>query len=140
MTTDTYLVTNPTFKYGLTKNLDIEAAIAPYEVVRTHDEAGDTSTLGGIGDLYLRAKYAAFASADGKFALSLDPYVKAPTARLGIGDGAWEGGSILPISYKLSSAWTLALAPEVGCAQGRQRRWPSPQPHRTDQSRTRLAP
>ena len=35
VTNDTYLVTNPTLKYGLTKTLDIEANIAPYEVVTT---------------------------------------------------------------------------------------------------------
>lgn len=112
VTTDTYLVTNPTLKYGLAKNLDIEVNIVPYEVVRTHEGPADSS-LGGVGDLYLRGKYAAFTSSDGKFAVSLDPYVKAPTARLGIGDGAWEGGSALPISYKLSDALTLALAPEL---------------------------
>lgn len=117
VTTDTYLVTNPTLKYGVTKSLDVEVNIAPYEVVRTHDKFGGGDTLGGVGDLYLRAKYAAFASADGKFAVSLVPYVKAPVARSGIGNGGWEGGSAVAVSYKLSDVWTLALSPELDAYQ-----------------------
>ena len=113
VTTDTYLATNPTLKYGLAKNLDIEANIAPYVRIGTHDKFGNSGTVDGVGDLYLRAKYAAFTSADGKFALSVVPYVKAPTAKIGVGNGEWEGGSAFAMSYKLSDVWTLAISPEV---------------------------
>ncbi len=112
VTTDTYLVTNPTLKYGVTPKLDIEANIAPYVYVRSSSAAGK-STVGGIGDLYLRAKYAAYASADGKLSLTLVPYLKAPTARSVIGNGELEGGGAVAVSYKLSDVWTLALSPEV---------------------------
>ncbi|MBE7218605.1 MAG: transporter [Caulobacteraceae bacterium] len=113
VTTDTYLVTNPTLKYGLSKTVDIEANIAPYEVVRTHDKFGGGDTLGGVGDLYLRLKWNAYTSADGKLSFALLPYIKAPTARLGVGDGAVEGGMILPVNYKLTDKITLTTAPEV---------------------------
>ncbi len=113
VTTDTWLATNPTLKYGLTPTLDVEANIAPYVNIRTHDRSGAASTLDGVGDLYLRAKYAAYTSADGKLAVSLVPYVKAPTAKTGVGNSEWEGGSAFAVSYKLSDVWTLALAPEV---------------------------
>ena len=112
VTTDTYLVTNPTLKYGVTPKLDIEANIAPYVFVRS-SSGGATSTVKGIGDLYLRAKYAAYSSADGKLTATIVPYVKAPTARTGIGNGEVEGGGALAIGYKLSDVWTLALSPEV---------------------------
>ncbi len=110
-TTDIYLVTNPTLKYGLSKTVDVEVNIAPYEVVRSHSDLQD-STLGGIGDLYLRLKYNAFNTKDGKFSLSVLPYIKAPTARLGIGNGAVEGGVIFPISYKLTDKLSITTAPE----------------------------
>ena len=113
VTTDTYLVTNPTLKYGVSDKLDIEANIAPYVVVRTHDKFGNEASTGGVGDLYLRAKYAAYTSKDGKFTFSVVPYVKAPIARAGIGNGEVEGGSAFAIGYKLSDKLTLALAPEV---------------------------
>ncbi len=113
VTTDTYYATNPTLKYGVTDKLDLEVNIAPYEVVRTHDRSGDDSTIGGIGDLYLRAKYAAYATKDGKFTFSIIPYVKAPVAREGIGNGEVEGGSAFAASYKLTDKWTVSIAPEV---------------------------
>ncbi len=117
VTTDTYLATNPTLKYGLFKNVDVEVNIAPYEVVRTHDKFGNESSLGGVGDLYLRAKWAAFSSSDGKFALSVIPYVKLPTARDGIGNGGVEGGSAVALSYKLTDKLTLAASPELDAYQ-----------------------
>ena len=113
VTTDVYLVTDPTLKYGVTSTLDIEATIAPYAFVRTKSGSAPAEVIGGVGDLFLRAKYAAYASADTRFAISISPYVKAPTARLGVGDGGWEGGAILPISYKLSDKLSLALSPEL---------------------------
>jgi len=57
ITTDTYLITNPTLKYGITSDADLEAEIVPYEIVRTHDSKADsTLTAEGVGDLFLRAK------------------------------------------------------------------------------------
>ncbi len=113
VTTDTYYATNPTLKYGLTDKLDLEVNIAPYEIVRTHDKFGDDSTIGGVGDLYLRAKYAAYSTKDGKFTFAVIPYVKAPIARAGIGNGEVEGGSAFAASYKLTDKWTVSISPEV---------------------------
>ena len=88
--TDTYLVTNPTFKYGVGSATDIEANIVPYEQIVTH-VGGQSTSIGGVGDLYLRVKQR-LTDASGKAQLSLIPYVKVPTARSGIGDRQWEGG------------------------------------------------
>lgn len=112
VTTDTWLVTNPTLKYGLIKNLDVEVNIAPYEIVRTR--AGSTDhTDAGLGDLFLRVKYTAYSNADGSVQIGLFPYVKAPTAPLGVGNRAWEGGASLPINLTLSPQWGLTFSPEV---------------------------
>jgi hypothetical protein len=112
VTTDTYLVTNPTLKYGVTKTLDLEVNIAPYEVVHTSG-GGTRVDLGGIGDLYLRAKYNFLSTANGQWTASVIPYVKAPTARLGIGNGAVEGGALMPVSYKITDKLTLTSVPEL---------------------------
>lgn len=113
VTTDVYLSPNPTLKYGVAKNVDIEVNIAPIEVVRTHDKFGNESALGGIGDLYLRLKWNFLNSSDGKLGVTALPYIKAPTARSGIGNGEVEGGMILPISYKLTDKLTFVTVPEV---------------------------
>ncbi|HEY2178415.1 MAG TPA: transporter [Caulobacteraceae bacterium] len=111
VTADTWLILNPTLKYGLTSNLDIEASIAPVDILRTRDAAGVTSTQTGIGDLFLRAKYEFLNKPS--FQAALIPYIKAPTASRGLGNGAVEGGLLLPMNIKLSSSLSLALQPEV---------------------------
>ncbi len=113
VTTDTYLATNPTLKYGVTPNLDLEANLSPLEIVHTSDRSGDDRTLAGVGDLILRLKYAVLSTTGGALQASIIPYVKAPTARRGIGDGVVEEGALLPVNYKLTDAVTLTTAPEV---------------------------
>jgi hypothetical protein len=110
--TDTWLLFNPTLKYGLTPTLDVEANIAADEVVQTQGPSGG-HTESGVGDLYLRLKYAFLDVDKGALTASIIPYLKAPTARVGLGDGAVEEGAIMPVSYKLTSALTLTTAPEV---------------------------
>jgi hypothetical protein len=109
VTTDTYLITNPTLKYGIAENWDVEANLVPYEIVRSHDALG-TRTLDGIGDLFLRAKYDAIPQGDVQ--LGLIPYVKLPTAREGIGNGAVEAGVSAPVNITLSEVWSLGVSPE----------------------------
>jgi hypothetical protein len=109
--TDTILYTNPTLKYGLSNVTDVEVNIAPYETVRTHG-GGENDTLHGVGDLYVRVKQRLTAS-DAKVQIALDPFVKAPTAKLGIGNNRWEGGLDVPVIFSLSSGFTLNLGPEV---------------------------
>ena len=58
VTTDTYLVVNPTLKYGVTSNIDVEANVSPAEIVRTHDKFGEGRTIAGVSDLYLRCRAA----------------------------------------------------------------------------------
>ena len=112
VTTDTYLASNPTLKYGLAKDIDVEAGIVPWSVVRTHDDSGRTTILRGPGDLYLRAKWNWLDALDGKLSTTVLPYVKAPTARHGIGNGAVEGGVLLPTNYQLTDRITLTTVPE----------------------------
>jgi hypothetical protein len=109
VTTDTWLITNPSLKYGVAQNWDIEANLVPYEIVRTHETAG-TQTFSGIGDLYLRMKYAAIPQ--GTVQIGFIPYVKLPTARDGIGNGAVEEGVSIPVNITLSDVWSLGFSPE----------------------------
>lgn len=112
--TDTFLFTNPTLKYGLAPKLDLQLNIAPYVRVHSYDDRGTyDDTVDGIGDLYARLKWNFYSNGDGKLTLAVLPYVKAPTARLGIGNDSWEGGVASAVNYKLTDVWTLTLAPEV---------------------------
>jgi hypothetical protein len=49
----------------------------------------------------------------GSSAAALIPYVKAPSAPLGIGNGAVEGGLLGPVAFSLPDNFTLLLVPEI---------------------------
>ena len=109
--TDTVLHLNPTIKYGLGTRTDIEANLVPYVTVDTTTAAG-TTRLGGVGDLFVRLKQR-LTTDSSKTQVSLVPYVKAPTAKVGIGNGRWEGGIAAPANIPIPAGFTLTLAPEV---------------------------
>ena len=111
--TTTVLYTNPTFKLGLTNTLDAEINIAPWETIRAKDRAtGKTTTASGVGDLFLRLKANLLGDDGGNVAVALEPYVKIPTAPAGVGNGAVEGGLLIPIQIALPANWSLVIDPE----------------------------
>ena len=111
--TDTLLVPNPTFKVGVTNNADLEVNV-PFAGVHTYSTAGGPSaTLWGIGDTYLRSKINLWGNDGGDTAAAIIPYVKAPSAPIGIGNGAVEGGLIGPVGFSLPNSFTLLLVPEI---------------------------
>jgi hypothetical protein len=111
--TDTWLIPNPTVKYGLTAVIDLEANLVPFEIVHTHPAGGRAQTMSGIGDLYLRLKYQFINVGHGDLQVAAIPYIKAPTARLGIGNGAFEGGVIVPVNLKIGDRLILTSVPEL---------------------------
>lgn len=116
VTTDTGNAGSLLAKWGVSERVDIESGMALYQFQRTHDSSG-TMTARGIGDLLLHAKYNPLSGApengSSAFALVLDPFLKLPTAGGGLGNGAVEGGMVLPMSYDLGNNWSLAMTPEV---------------------------
>jgi Putative MetA-pathway of phenol degradation len=88
--------------------------IAPWEQVTTHDATTHMTTVaGGIGDLFLRTKLNLAGDDGGNISFALDPYVKAPTAPKGVGNGAVEAGLIAPLTVNLPQNWQLSFDPEV---------------------------
>ncbi len=111
--TTTLLYTNPTFKLGLTNTIDAELNIAPWETITTKDRAtGKTAHASGVGDLFLRLKANLIGDDGGDVSVALEPYVKVPTAPRGVGDGAVEGGLIVPVQINLPANWSLTIDPE----------------------------
>ena len=116
--TTTWTGPNPTLKAGLTNNIDIEANIAPYVNIATRDSsAGTKSVADGAGDLFVRAKINLWGNDGGKTAAALIPYIKAPTAADGVGNGATEGGVIAALSISLPNDASLTLNSEVDSLQ-----------------------
>jgi Putative MetA-pathway of phenol degradation len=108
---DVILYANPTLKLGLGANTDVQVNWAPYVSVRTRS-GGVVGRTEGVGDVYVRVKQR-LTNADSKLQIGIVPYVKAPTARSGIGNRKWEGGLVVPIQYSLPGGVTLTAAPEI---------------------------
>jgi len=108
VTTDTDNAGSVLAKFGVSERMDVEAGLALYQEQR----ATGTRSQSGIGDLFLHAKINPLTS-DSPFALVLDPFLKLPTATGGLGNGAVEGGLVLPMSYDLGGNWSLAMTPEA---------------------------
>lgn len=109
--TDVTLYSSPMVKYGLTDSTDVEASITPYETITTRDPTGK-SKIGGVGDLYLRVKQRLTPS-DAKAQFAIIPYVKIPTAKLGIGNRKVEGGIVGTGVFTLPDGFSLTVSPEV---------------------------
>lgn len=110
--TETLIVADPTVKWGLTGDSDVEVSFTPYETVRQSRAKGH-SIVSGFGDIYLRYKNVPVQESDGSFAFAIEPYIKLPSASSGLGNGALEGGAVAPVSFALPLGLTLTTDPEV---------------------------
>ncbi|OYW48149.1 MAG: hypothetical protein B7Y36_15210 [Novosphingobium sp. 28-62-57] len=108
--TDAFAYANPTVKYGLGRNSDIQINLAPLVNVRTR-AGGQTLSQTGVGDLTVRFKQR-LSGPDAAAQIAVIPFLKAPTAEAGIGNGQWEGGLIVPVQAPVGKA-TLSLVPQL---------------------------
>jgi hypothetical protein len=110
ITATTWVLLNPTVKYGISENLDVEAAAAlAIESHSTDPHASDWNS--GIGDLYLKLKRRF--TLNERTYLALMPVVKLPTGKRSLSNGAVEWGVLAPIVVSLDADWTLNLSPEI---------------------------
>jgi hypothetical protein len=97
---------------GLTRNLDLQVG-AEFYVSQKFDAAGLTERQSGIGDVYVRAKYRFYESADTYTAVAVMPYVKIPTNSGGVGNDSMEGGVIVPFQTELVGGFNFAAMAEL---------------------------
>jgi hypothetical protein len=97
------LFTNPTLKFGLGHDLDIEASMIPYEV---------SNHKYGPGDLYIRLKYE-FWNDKNFIQAALEPFIKVPMPSQ-LSNGFVEGGLGVPIQVNnLPLGFTINDVPEI---------------------------
>ena len=113
VTVDSGVLLNPALKYGLTASSDIELQWSPLAFQRTHALGGKDVAVAGPSDLTLRFKQNLYGGNDGAVSVAVVPYLKAPTASHLLGNGAWEGGAYLPVTFKVGPVWSLSLTPEL---------------------------
>ena len=104
----------PALKYGLTDRVELQVSLSPYVVVRTRDSvSGLTSEAHGFGDVTLWTKVNMDRSDDAKISWAIQPFLKLPTAADRIGNGAVEGGVVVPVQIQLNDDWSLAFTSEA---------------------------
>jgi Putative MetA-pathway of phenol degradation len=110
-----YLAADPTIKLGLTNSIDFEVELNGYLNSSTHDNlTGSLISNGhGFGDTIFKIKFNVLGNDGGTFALALIPFVKAPSAAPGLGNGVVEGGLIAPLQINLPRDYTLILQTEL---------------------------
>ena len=111
--TNTIMAPNPTFKVGVTNNADVEVNVPVAGIHTFGSSTVPSSTVWGIGDTFVRAKVNLWGNDGGSSAAALIPFVKAPSAPIGIGNGAVEEGLIAPLALSLPNDFTLLLVPEI---------------------------
>ena len=104
-----------TLKYGLTDRSDIEVDVTPWQRV-TSRAAGLRESASGFGDLSILYKQR-LTGDDAPVQVSALPFVKVPTAKHSLGNGKWEGGLLIPVSFAIGkSPFSVGLTPEIDWA------------------------
>jgi hypothetical protein len=115
--TDTILVGDTKLRIGLTDTIEAQIGWTPYGHVRQRDKpSGTVSSEGAAGDVWLGAKINLMNPDGDKVSVALLPYVTVPVGRSPVGAGDWGAGVLLPLSFSLSDAVSLAATPEIDAA------------------------
>ncbi len=100
-------------KAGLSNSVDVQIGIDPYTRERVTDRStGVPMTTDGFGDIVVRVKANVWGNDGGETAFAIMPFVKFPTASDDLGNGALEGGIILPLAVALTEDVGLGLMAE----------------------------
>lgn len=100
-------------KAGLCNRVDLQFVLEPYSKVRTDDRnSPPIIRQHGFGDIQTRLKVNLWGNDGGRTAAAVMPFIKYPTASEGLGNGAYEGGVIVPLSLDLGRGWGLGLMTE----------------------------
>ncbi len=110
--TRTFQALDPVLKLGVTNWADVELQFNGLQSVAIGDGVSPTTRARGFGDILLRTKINVVGNDSGDLAVAAIPYIKLPSQRAVISNGAVEGGLIIPIQYKLPSDFVLLLGPE----------------------------
>jgi hypothetical protein len=102
------------WKVGVLNNVDLQFVAETYNIEKTKDRGtGRTMRAEGFGDVALRAKINLWGNDGGPTAFAIMPVVKVPTAADDLGNGAVEGGVIMPLLFRLPADCELATELEI---------------------------
>ncbi|WP_133254924.1 transporter [Phenylobacterium hankyongense] len=109
---DAYTLGQFELRTGISRRTEVEIGWTPWSIQRT-ETAGVRSRQAGVGDLSLGFRTALTDPDKDGLAVSLEPFVTAPTGTHGQGAGGWQGGLLLPMSGPLIKDVSFGFTPEV---------------------------
>jgi hypothetical protein len=109
---DVYALGGFELRTGVTRTSEIELAWTPWSIERQSD-AGGHSRASGVGDLQLGFRQALTDPDSSGLAVSVEPFVTAPTATRHQGAGGWEGGVLAPVAGQVTDTVAFGLTPEL---------------------------
>jgi hypothetical protein len=112
-TADSWNIAPFNFKMGLLNNVDLQLVYDNYIHIHARDH-GFAASQSGFGDFTTRLKINLWGNDGGETAFALLPFVKFPTSTGHIGNGAVEGGIILPLSIELPAGFELGTEAAAG--------------------------
>jgi hypothetical protein len=111
---DEWNFANTNFKVGLFNNTDLQIIVPAYNRGRTTDRTSGTVTRDrGIGDLTFRLKMNFWGNDGGTTAFAAMPFIKVPTGKAALSNGAVEGGLILPLAVSIGRGWDMGVMTEI---------------------------
>lgn len=93
---------------GLTRSVDLQAGFQ-FFLHAKYEHQGGTDTNSGLGDMTFRTKWTFWRNDEIEAAAAVIPYVKIPSNTGGVGNGALEGGIIVPWAMKVAGIQTGAM-------------------------------
>ena len=117
MRSDTVLIGDTLIRVGVSDTVEARIGWTPFGHAHVRDKtSGAIDSADRVGDVTLGLK-ANLRNPDGSgFSVAALPYVSLPVGRAPIGAGDWGAGFLLPVSYDLSEAVSLAFTPEIDAA------------------------
>lgn len=100
-------------RYGLTAQTEVGIFVTPFVQVSEQSRGGAKTTLRGVGDTVLRAKYNFWGNDGGATALGVFADLKLPTAKSGLGNEKIEAALTLPVAYQIGAGWEGAAMTAV---------------------------
>ncbi|MBA2269939.1 MAG: transporter [Chthoniobacterales bacterium] len=108
--TESWSFANTNFKVGLLNNVDLQLVVSTFNHVRVEDRtARIVNESSGFGDIITRLKINVWGNDGGTTAFGVMPFVKFPTAQDNLGNGAVEGGLILPLAISLPADFGMGV-------------------------------
>lgn len=104
-------VNNGNLKIGLFEKTALQVSLETFIWQKEKAEDGIMRSK-GRGDVTIRIKQNLLGVDKGSFALAILPYLRLPTAKY-TDDSKYEGGVIIPMSYKLPGEWKLGTQLEA---------------------------